>query len=69
MGVAFCSAALVVYTNQQADEARAALAKTLGEGMKPGEALNYFSINGRSMPSHISLVAPLRPAWPSCAGD
>src|ERR1700730_4782282 len=24
------------------------------------------SSNGRSMPSHISLVAPLRPAWPSC---
>ncbi len=22
---------------------------------------------GRSMPSHISLVAPLRPAWPSCS--
>ncbi len=22
--------------------------------------------SGRSMPSHISLVAPLRPAWPSC---
>ena len=23
------------------------------------------SASGRSMPSHISLVAPLRPAWPS----
>jgi hypothetical protein len=22
--------------------------------------------SGSSMPSHISLVAPLRPAWPSC---
>ena len=22
--------------------------------------------SGWSMPSHISLVAPLRPAWPSC---
>jgi hypothetical protein len=25
------------------------------------------SSSGRSMPSHINLVAPLRPAWPSCS--
>lgn len=28
----------------------ARVAQTLGEGMKPGEALQYFSINGKSMP-------------------
>ncbi len=32
------------------------VAQTFGEGMKPGEALQYFSINGKSMP----LNQPLR---------
>lgn len=32
------------------------VAQTLGEGMKPGEALQYFSINGKSMP----LNQPIR---------
>ncbi|MCC6913392.1 MAG: multicopper oxidase domain-containing protein [Rhodospirillaceae bacterium] len=32
------------------------VAQKLGEGMKPGEALQYFSINGRSMP----LNQPIR---------
>lgn len=32
------------------------VAQTLGEGMKPGEALQYFSVNGKSMP----LNQPIR---------
>lgn len=33
----------------------ARVAQTLGEGMKPGEALHYFSINGKSMPMNQPL--------------